>query len=215
MRVKLRICGAYAALILSAALLPLTSCTKMVNPPRAPAPVAPTLEAATALRGEAIVELGSRSVKGRAIIIAKAPDQFRMDVVAALGRAVFIVAASSKECDYYADGKLRPCGKRMQELGLELTSVEVVSILTGAVPPSQGSVLWKLGKPGPTLVAVKYLDNKEVARVESSGRGFIQGYAIPRSVVIHGPVETLAVEFDSVEVEPEGMGPGAFSIKGD
>jgi len=193
-----------------AALPPLT---KRPTPPAGPAP--------ESLRARAVVTLKRDvTVSGRAVIVAKSPDRFRIEVFAPLGQVAATLASDGATLMVFSDGRLRSYDWTDPLFPYSFSSGDVVALLTGSGPfdgettDRAGRRLrysYETGPGGRPSVVTKTVEGREVLRAKLGDWRAVDGAVVPYRISIDDGTQLIDIRYSSVEAAPE-VGPGVFSI---
>lgn len=159
------------------------------------------------IRAEAVVTLdSSRRLKGRALILAKKPGFFRIEVRGPLGRLIGLLLSDGEYLRVLADDELKTYRWNDPALPYPFTAVEFVSFLTGGperdYAPSKPYEITH-DSAGKIATLVKFNQGNPILSVEMSDYRTNSGYAIPHNISLKDDRAALVIRYKSVEVNPE------------
>ena len=162
------------------------------------------------IRAEAIVELDSdRRLKGRAIILAKVPDRFRIEVRGPFGRLIGLLLSDGDNLTVFADGELKTYRWSDPALPYPFSAEEFVSFLLGKndlAPgaPTEGYAITR-NKVGKIAKIVKFEEGNPILSVDMSDYKANAGYAVPHSISLKDDRRglELKIRYTSVEINPD------------
>ena len=172
------------------------------------------------IRAEAVVELdSSRQLKGRAVILAKEPGFFRIEIRGPFGRLIGLLLSDGEYLTVLADGELNTYRWSDPALPYPFTAMEFVSFLTGSGDPiGQGDTSSKRpnyeitrNEAGKIATLVKFKEENPILSVEMSDYKVNSGYVIPYSISLKNGRTELKIRYKNVEVNPE-IKEGVFNI---
>lgn len=194
-------------IVLFLALVAAAGCAHVASPPEPPPAKEVPVEA---LRAEAVVRFDhEKSAKGRALIVVKRPDKFRIEVSGPLGSTAAVLISDGSRLYLYSEGRLRsyPVGKQGAGLPYSFGPAELVSFLLGTVP-GEGTYLRKTDGSGLSAL-VKLVKGKPAVKVTLEERRNVDGASLPFEITVEDSERFLSVRYTRVEVNPE-IGPRAF-----
>jgi outer membrane lipoprotein-sorting protein len=162
------------------------------------------------IRAEAVIELISeRRLKGRAVILAKEPDSFRIEILAPFGRLIALLLSDGERLTVFADGELKTYRWNDPALPYPFSAQELVSFLMGKddlspTPPGAPGVKYEItrNEAGRIAKLVKLKDGRPVLNVEMSDYKVKGGYVIPHRISLKDGPKSLRIRYTSVEIAP-------------
>lgn len=195
-------------LALLIALMP--GCAAM-KPPVEPVILPPPLS----LRAEASVAVDRPvALNGRAVVLAKSPGSFRIEVLGPFGSAVALLLSDGETVYLLSGGKSKSYSREDPRVPYSFTPEEAVAYLTGNVPEGAecGCEVSK-DAYGRTSKVVKSEDGSPVLTVTLDDYRAVEGAQVPFDIRIANKKETLHIRYTSVEVNP-ALEAGYFSTEG-
>lgn len=175
------------------------------------------------IRARAVVELTRDvTVTGRAVIAAKGPDKFRIEVFGPLGQVAATMVSDGVTLSIYSEGRLRHFDWDNQYFPYSFTARDIVGLLTGSgISETDGTdnldrnvnYSKELNKDGRLRSITKSQEGLNVLRGELSDWRLLDGKAIPFRIHIDDGSQSITVSYLSIEVNPE-FSPGTFKIAG-
>ena len=168
------------------------------------------------IRAEAVVELDSgRRLKGRAIILAKGPDYFRIEVLAPFGRLIGLLLSDGEYLRVFTDGELKTYRWSDPALPYPFSAEEFVSFLTGKndLAPGAPTERYEItrNKTGKIARLVKFKEGNQILSVEMSDYKASAGYVVPHSISLKDSRRKLQIRYKRVEINP-GIKEDVFKI---
>ena len=160
------------------------------------------------IRAEAIVDLDNgRRLKGRAVILAKVPDHFRIEVRGPFGRLIGLLLSDGDNLTVFADGELKTYRWSDPALPYPFSAEEFVSFLLGKndlAPggPTEGYEITR-NKAGKIAKIVKFKEENPILSVEMSDYKAKDGYGVPHSISLKDGRRKLHIRYTSLEINPE------------
>ena len=160
------------------------------------------------IRAEAIVDIDSdRRLKGRAIILARAPDYFRIEIRAPFGRLIGLLLSDGESLRVFTDGELKTYRWSDPALPYPFSAQEFVSFLMGKndLAPGTPAERYEItrNKTGKIAKIVKFKEGNPILSVEMSDYKANAGYAVPHSISLKDGRRELQIRYKSVEINPE------------
>ncbi len=142
-------------------------------------------------------------VKGRATIVVKGPDLFRIEVFGPFNQTVFVLVGNGGGLSVYSKGDVRTYRWDDPFLPYSFRSRDVVSFLTGAPymldERENYSILTHRGR---ITGFIRSNRDGPVFKVSMGDYREIGGVSVPFSISVVSKKETLKITYRSVEVEP-------------
>lgn len=166
------------------------------------------------LKAEAVIEVfGKDRLKGRATIILKAPDKFRIEVAGAFLQTAMAVASNGSVIETYSNGETRSYFPVQGVNPYPFTPQELVSALLIAETPGKGNdyiiTLDSMGLP----VEMKKLNGQDVLfTIGYSDFRAVNGFYLPFSVVISYGYERIEIRYTSITTGHDAAD-SAFRLK--
>lgn len=186
-----------------------------VQPPPVVEPVK-VLPAPLSIRAEASVEVDRPAValNGRAVVLAKSPGSFRIEVLGPFGLASALLVSDGKTVYLLSGGKSRRYSSGDPGVPYSFKPDEAVSYLTGSVREAAecGCEVSK-DAHGRASKVVKSEDGSPVLTVTLADYRAVAGADVPFDIKIAHKKETLRIRYTSVEVNP-ALEAGFFSTEG-
>ncbi len=159
------------------------------------------------IRAEAVIKLENpRRMKGRAVILAKEPGFFRIEVRGPLGRLIGMLLSDGEHLRVLADGELNTYRWNDPALPYPFTAVEFVSFLTGnSELKHPGAADYKITRDtaGKIATLIKFDKGNPILSVKMSDYQRDSGYVIPHNISLKNDQTALEIRYKSVEVNPE------------
>ncbi|MEK6531864.1 MAG: hypothetical protein AABZ23_05150 [Deltaproteobacteria bacterium] len=152
------------------------------------------------LKAEAVIDVfGKDRLKGRAIIILKAPDKFRIEVAGAFLQTAMAIASNGSVIETYSNGETRAYFPVQGINPYPFTPQELVSALLLAEIPGKGNdyriTLDSMGFP----VEMKKLNGQDVLfTIGYSDFRTVNGFYLPFSVVISYGYERVEIRYAAI-----------------
>ncbi len=163
-----------------------------------------------ALRGSAIIEFRDSSVlRGHAVIVAKKPASFRIELRGPLGHTAWGMTGNGSTISVYSNGKSRAYSPDDPALPYRFTSHELVSYLFGLEPettkPLAETAEYAISRDsdGQVTEALKYIEERAVLSVQMGDYRTISGRKLPFLISIRDLNRSLKINFSTIEVDPE------------
>jgi len=184
--------------------------------PAAEEALAPPTVIPSTLRASAVVEMKRNfTIAGRASILVKAPDSFRIEVTGPFGQTAMLLASDGERLYSSSDGKIKEFLWDDPDIPYSFEAEEAVSFLTGSPRPREA----QLG-PGATEARDNWGRLKEYTKT-AEGRPElkatlgdyrdINGAHIPFLIRIEDGRRTLTIRYTEAEVNPQ-IDEGLFSL---
>ncbi len=160
----------------------------------------------SSIRAEAVVEFTGRdSVKGKAVILAKRPDLFRIDILGPFHQTVAQLVSDGRGISIYtADGPIE--GVRAGDvLESYFDAAEVVDLLLGTAEGEKAPEGWSAlsSDRGDSLRFVKKISGAGVISIVMEDFRKVDGAILPFSISVRGDKEGLSIRYSTVEIDPE------------
>jgi outer membrane lipoprotein-sorting protein len=187
-----------------AALLVISGCAAF-RPPAQEPPGPPKLAAAS-IRARAVVEMkqSASAAAGRAVILAKAPGSFRIEVIGPFGQSAALIASDGEKLFISSEGKTSEFLWGDPGIPYSFKAGEVVSFLTGS-PDATG------GTPGAAIIRDEWGRLSEYTRAVEGKAGLkvtagdyreVSGAHIPFLIRIEDGQRELVIKYTEVEINP-------------
>ncbi len=181
-----------------------------VPPPAKPAPgFIPR-----ALRAEATVEFKrGMPLRGKALIIAKAPDSFRIEVLGPFRSTMALLVSDGETLYVFSGAEEKEYRWKDPDFPYPFRAEDVVSSLLGAASRdlSNGDYIYSADKDGHIEKVVKLKDGEPVLTVEMSDYRVVSGARLPFAISIEDKKGALLINYSTVEIDPV-IKPGSFAV---
>ncbi len=163
------------------------------------------------IRAEAVVEVNNgKRLRGRAVILAKKPDSFRVEVLAPFGRLIALLLSDGEDLTVFANGGLKTYKWNDPALPYPFTSEEFVSFLLGKNdwaprnPDASAGGTYKItrNESGNIANLVKFKEGSPVLNVSMSDYKAASGYVLPYRISLKDSRRTLGIKYTGIEVNP-------------
>lgn len=163
------------------------------------------------LRARAVVELKRDvTVSGRAVIVARRPDLFRIEVFGPFNTSAATLLSDGTNLTVFSEGRLDTYGWDDPDLPYLFSAEEVVRLLTGAWTEDAA----RKGEDGfryaseydpatGTFRVVKLYGAFEALRADLSDWKDVDGRTIPFRISIDDGKQSINIQYFSVDIEPE------------
>jgi hypothetical protein len=180
-------------------LLLLQGCSR--NTIRPDVYTAPETRPPGTLRVEGHVEVEGRDLGGRAVIVVKAPEYARIDLLGPLRRVAAVIVTGPDGLSFYSNGDTVHYSWDDPLLPYSLRPGELVSILTGTAEAGdyQGS---GTDAEGNVTVLTRPVRGPSVLKVLFDDWRVVDGVALPFSIDIDDGRERLRIGYSSVDMDP-------------
>jgi len=199
------------ALLFTAAAVFFVGCA-VVKPLPPEAPVTRAFEAPLSIRAEAIVVMKKRiDLGGRAVILAEAPDKFRIEVTGPFNHLAALLVSDGRSffSHIWDDTEVKDWDD--PRLPYSFNSSEIVSFLLGAQADKEAENRgFEVSKDAERTVFKRPRKNGDL-KVELSDFRNIGTLRIPYRIDIEDGKRRITVRYSSVEVNP-AIDPMAFDI---
>jgi outer membrane lipoprotein-sorting protein len=164
------------------------------------------------IRAEAIVEIKSdKTLRGRAVILAKKPDSFRIEVLGPFGRLIALLLSDGDDLTVFANGGLKTYKWNDPALPYQFTSEEFVSFLLGKNdwaspnPDASAGSTYKItrNESGNIANLVKFKKGSPILSVGMSDYKAASGYVVPHRISLKDSRRTLSIRYTGIEINPE------------
>lgn len=153
------------------------------------------------LRAEAIVEIEKIRFRGRAVILVKAPDLVRMDLLNPFNQVASVILSDPKGLTYYSNGEVRHYGWDDPQVPYHLGPVELVSFLLGRPEKKENYEFYTDGE-GNISRLVKSNDGAVVLEVSMDDWREVRGQKIPFLIGMDDGEQQLNIKYTYVELDP-------------
>ncbi len=154
------------------------------------------------IKASAIVEFTkNKTEKGRAIIMAKAPDSFTIEIKGPLGATIALIRGGENGLTFISRGKEETFEATDPRLPLNMSANEVVSLLLGRLNPAgkDASFITKDLPQGRSVRRLK--DNgEELYRAVLSDYRIKDGFSLPYTIAIEGNGYKLIIKYLNVKI---------------
>lgn len=162
------------------------------------------------LRASAVVEVKRIfSVKGRALIAARSPDKFRIEVLGPLNGTAALFVSDGDGLYIFSDGRSARYGWEDPGNPFPFRPEEVVSALLGSSPAGAGDYSFSTDTSGHITRLARKKNGEPALAAAMSDYRTVAGADIPFSITIEDEKKSLGIRYSSVEVNPE-LGTGFF-----
>ncbi|MBI4949271.1 MAG: hypothetical protein HY955_03905 [Deltaproteobacteria bacterium] len=184
----------------------------VVKPLPPEAPVTRASEAPVSIRAEAIVVMKRRmDLGGRAVILAEAPDKFRIEVTGPFNHLAALLVSDGRSFFSYIGDDTEVKDWDDPRLPYSFSSSEIVSFLLGAQADKEAADRgFEVSKDADRSVFKRHRKNGDL-KVELSDFRSIGTLRIPYRIDIEDGKRRLTVKYSSVEVNPS-IDPMSFDI---
>ncbi len=182
-----------------------------IKPPVEPVKLLPP---PLSLRAEASVEVDRPvALNGRAVVLAKSPGSFRIEVLGPFGSAMALLVSDGKTIYLLSGGKSKRYSREDPRVPYSFKPEEAVSYLTGNVQEAVecGCEVSK-DAYGRASKVVKSENGSPVLTVTLDDYRAVKGAEVPFDIKIANKKETLHIRYTSVEVNP-ALEAGYFSTE--
>ncbi len=164
------------------------------------------------IRAEAVIEIkNDKTLRGRAVILAKKPDSFRIEVLAPFGRLIALLLSDGDNLTVFANGGLKTYRWDDPALPYSFTSEEFVSFLLGKndwTPQNPGASAGGAyeitrGASGNIANLVKFKEGSPILSVSMSDYKAASGYVLPYRISLKDSRRTLSIRYTGIEINPE------------
>ncbi len=163
------------------------------------------------IRAEAVVDLDSdRRLKGRAVILARGPGFFRIEVRGPFGRLIGLLLSDGEYLRVLANDELKTYRWSDPALPYPFSAQEFVSFLLGKndlapADPGAPRAEYEITRNdfGKIAKVVKFIERHPILSVEMSDYKAKAGYAVPHSIYLKDGRRELKIRYTSVEINPE------------
>ena len=184
-------------------LIFISGCALFKTQAPVPAVITTETEGPRAIKAEATVELkNEKTVTGRAIILAKTPGSFRIEVKGPLGQTVLVLASNGETLTVFSKGESNTYHMGDPAIPYSFTPGELVAFLLGETGAREGFTV-KKSLDGRAFEAVKFINEKPAVRVLMSDFRTTSGVALPYAITVEDGEKTLAIRYSKVEINPE------------
>jgi len=167
---------------------------KIENPARPLSDISTDLHS---IKAAAIVELTTqKSKKGRAIILASAPDAFRITIKGPIGTTIASISGNKKVLTFSGGGKSANYGPYDKRIPLKITAAEFVSLLLGNenLPAGKG-ITFKIQDAEGRKSITKYQNTEILYHASLKDYRIIDGFYIPFEISINGGKYKLLIKY--------------------
>lgn len=170
----------------------------------------------TAIRAEAVVELKKTiTLAGRAVILAKSPDLFRIEVFGPFGQVMALLVSDGSSLYIYSGGEEKEFLWNDPLLPYSFKANEVVSFLLGNSVPIQAragkNFQLSMDENGRLEKAVKFKKGSPSLVVRLSDYRPVEGAILPFNISIEDGKEKFRIKYSSVDIKPR-FDADSFSI---
>ncbi len=163
------------------------------------------------IRAEAVVEItNGKRLRGRAVILAKKPDSFRVEILGPFGRLIAMLLSDGDDLTVFTNGGLKTYKWSDPALPYPFTSEEFVSFLLGKndwASPNPGAsaggtykITWN--ESGNIANLVKFKEGSPILNVSMSDYKAASGYVLPYRISLEDGRRTLGIRYTRIEVNP-------------
>ncbi|MFQ5442818.1 MAG: outer membrane lipoprotein carrier protein LolA [Thermodesulfobacteriota bacterium] len=158
-----------------------------------------------AIRARATVTLEQReSLRGRAVIVAKRPGSFRIDVFGPFGQSLAVLASDGKTLVFFSKDGLRAFEPGGPEITANLSPARLVSILLGdrSHSPIEGDKS-KRGREDRAERSAAEKDGRREPEINLSDFRDVDGAIIPHNISIAYGGKRIEIRYREIEIDPE------------
>ncbi|MBI5562735.1 MAG: hypothetical protein HY894_07805 [Deltaproteobacteria bacterium] len=187
---------------------------KPVPPP--PAPLKATAKAvpveSLSASGVVVLKKGF-ALAGRAVILARRPGSFRIDVAGPFGQRAALLVSDGETFSIYSGAEEKTFRWDDPDLPYPFKAEDFVALLTGAVgqDPGAGAEIAKDAAGNVTMLS-RVVPGAPPAKVYLGDYRDVGGASIPFNIRIEQGVKALEIRYAAVEINAE-LQPDAFSVE--
>jgi len=173
----------------------LSGCTHRIeNPARPLSDISADLHS---IKAAAIVELTAKeSQKGRAIILASAPDAFKITIKGPIGTTIASISGNKEGLTFSGKGETTNYGPYDKRIPLKITAAEFVSLLLGNenLPAGKG-ITFKIQDAQGGESITKYQNTDILYHAALRDYHTVDGFYIPFTISIDGGKYKLLIKY--------------------
>ncbi|HHL39737.1 MAG TPA: hypothetical protein ENJ37_04470 [Deltaproteobacteria bacterium] len=165
----------------------------------------PAVRRASALRAEAVVTIGRDGLRGRALVLVKAPSLFRIEVYGPFDQVAAVLAGDGPRLVYYRGGDRRSLSLDTPLFSGRFSPMELTGLLLGdtAALERMGAEVRTRDEEGAAVTeVVKTSGGVTLYRARFAETGDTSGVELPRAITITNGRDSLAIRYLTVEVDP-------------